>query len=57
MPKVKALAIPAILVASASVAFAQSRPPYSSGYGPYAGAPGGYYYPEYPIAPYRYSVL
>jgi hypothetical protein len=55
MSKIKALAIPAILVASASVAFAQSPAPYRGGYGPYAGAPGGYYYPEYPIAPYGYA--
>jgi hypothetical protein len=38
---IKALAILTAITASASVAFAQSPPPYSGGYGPYPDAPGG----------------
>jgi hypothetical protein len=52
---IKTLAIMTAITASASVAFAQSPPPYSGGYGPYPDAPGGYYYPGYPIAPYGYA--
>jgi hypothetical protein len=52
---IKAFALAMIIAASGSVAFAQSPWPYSGGYGPYPGGPGGYYYPAYPIAPYGYA--
>jgi hypothetical protein len=52
---IKAFALAMIIAAPASVAFAQSPPPYGGGYGPYPVAPRGYYYPQYLAAPYGYA--
>jgi hypothetical protein len=52
---IKTLTIATVIAAFAPVAFAQSPPPYSAGYGPiYPGAPGGYYRSS--IAPYGQAV-